>query len=495
MNQLLKSSIVVGVSTFVCRIFGLLRELYIASLFGTSQDADSINTALKLPNLFRRLFGEGAVSSVLVPKYKRIMHSSLTHSFPNKYLSNVTSSIFYIMLIIFILLEIFMEQVITLMAPGFLSDINHFNTAVLLSRITAPYMIMICLSAIYGGILNARDIFLPFAIAPVIMSLSVLILSPVLIFCGVTDVVSVSFSLTISGILQLLYLTYVLYNNNIIINIFKFTIDNELKLFLKDLCPAIAIQGTYQINLFISNSIASFFKGAVSILSYADRLYQFPLSIVGITLSTVLLPAFSSKSQSETKALLYSSLSIGFALSACAFVGLFSIGKEIVEIIYVRGNFTNEDAMNTYKALVCYSIGIPAFTLNKIFTSYFYSKENANLALKITVKTIVVNVLLNIVFAYLFGFVGVAIGTSISSWYSIYLSIKIDDINAFDIFVQNKIIFIKTLFMVVYIIASSYLCNLIFNIESNFHKILYILFIGFSSGLLFLAIFVRKNKF
>jgi putative peptidoglycan lipid II flippase len=218
------------------------------------------------------------------------------------------------------------------------------------------------------------------------------------------------------------------------------------------------------------------------------------LSIVGITLSTVLLPAFSSKSQSETKALLYSSLSIGFALSACAFVGLFSIGKEIVEIIYVRGNFTNEDAMNTYKALVCYSIGIPAFTLNKIFTSYFYSKENVNLALKITVKTIIVNVILNIVFAYLFGFVGVAIGTSIASWYSIYLSTKIDDINVLELFSQNKIIFIKTLFMVAYIFFSAFLCNILFNIESNLCKVIYVLFVSITSGLLFLVIFVRKKQ-
>ncbi|WP_323738888.1 murein biosynthesis integral membrane protein MurJ [Candidatus Trichorickettsia mobilis] len=419
---LFRSGIIVAFFTLLSRIFGLARELFIASMFGTSYLADSINVAFKLPNLFRRIFGEGALSAVFIPIFnEKLLHSSAA---ARKISGEIFTLLLLTLITLVVLMEIFMPSIVLILAPGFHKNLEKFELTILVCRITIPYVIFISATALLGGILNSVKQFAAFAFAPIILSVTVII-GTLILQQYISSPIAISIAVVIAGILQILFMLYFVFKANLS---FPLTInihDSDVKKFLLNMIPATLSSGVYQLNLFISQSIASFIPGAVSILSYADRIYQFPLSIIGITFGTILLPELSKiyKINDLKKAyqLQNKAIKAGLFLSIPASLGIILLSEPIIHIIFERGAFLADDTIKTAQAISAFAIGLPAFVLSKIFMPIFYANNDTKTPLKITIYSLTINTILNLLLMLFFDHIGIALGSSIAAWYNVWL--------------------------------------------------------------------------
>lgn len=417
-----RSGFTVAFFTLLSRIFGLLRELCLAYIFGSSQVADCINVALKLPNLFRRIFGEGALASVFIPIYNKKMVQSQTEA--GKFASDIFSLLLCTLTLITLLMQIFMPQIMLLLAPGFYQSDAKFNLSVFLCRITMPYLIFISTAALFGGMLNSVNRFKAFAATPIILNI-VIILGCFVNSELVTKPVVIAFAILISGILQAIFMYYSLKSNNLDVGFSRSMLSGDSKYLLKQMLPAVISAGMIQISLFVSQSLASFIDGAISIISYAERIYQLPLSLIGTAFGTVLLPELSklynNKDLIAASRIQENAIQFGLYISLACATGMAAVSDLIIEAIYQRGAFTQLDTILTSSCLIAFSGGLPAFILNKILTPIFYANNDTQTPLKITAYSLLANLILNIIFMNFYGAAGIAIGSSLSAWLNAYL--------------------------------------------------------------------------
>lgn len=417
-----RSGLTVAIFTLISRIFGLIRELFIANLFGAGATADVVNVAFKLPNLFRRIFGEGALSTVFIPIFneKLLESDASARSFTGKIFVLLTATL----IILTVVMLFFMPSLMYAIAPGFHEDIEKFNLTVLLCRITLPYLIFISIAALFGGILNSVRKFAAFAFTPVILSL-IVVIGTLVLQKNYTPAVSVSLSVIIAGMLQVLFMFYCVRRANLSFPLVFQYKDPDVNKFLKNMGPATLSAGAGQLGLFISQSIASFIPGAVSILSYADRIYQFPLSIIGITFGTILLPELSKIYKSNDKGaanlVQNKAIKVALLLSLPAALGIVILSHPIIHIIYERGQFTPQDTIKTAQAISAFALGLPAFVLAKIITPIFYANGDTKTPLKITILTLIANIIFNIALMKPLQHVGIAFGTSMAAWLNVWL--------------------------------------------------------------------------
>lgn len=424
--MLIKSGIIVALLTLVSRVFGMFRELFIATTFGTSAYADAVNIAFKLPNLFRRILGEGALSSVFVPIFTEKLN--LSKDSAKEFASKVIFWLFLLLVLIVVLMEYFMPEIMLLLAPGFTADPGKFELTVLLCRISIFYLIFVSLVAIIGGMLNSVGRFAAFASTPIIMNI-VIILGTILFDNYIENYYAINIAIVLAGIIQLAVIVWYMCRAGLYLNIPQVSYhDKDITKLLRLMGPATITAGAMQINLFISQSIASFIPGAVSILSYADRLYQLPLSLIGVTFGTILLPELSrlykSRAIDQARKTQDQAIKFGLFLTLPCSVVLVVMCQPIISLIYEYGAFRAEDTIATASAIAAFSLGLPAFVLTKIFMPIFFAHSDTKTPMKITLYGIVVNIVLNVILMQLFGFVGIALGSSIASWYGVYLSIK-----------------------------------------------------------------------
>ena len=288
--MLLRSGVVVAFFTLLSRFFGLARELFIAATFGTTQIADCVNVAFKFPNLFRRIFGEGALSAVFIPMYSEKLVTSKKDA--KKFSGEIFILLFITLTCLTVILQIFMPFLMVLIAPGFMYSGEKYDLAITLCRLTIPYVIFVSITALFGGMLNSVRKFAAFAFVPILMNICVIII-PYFSKDFIEPHYSISYALIIAGIMQVLFMYFCLIRAGLKFPLLFKPKDPEVKKLIKKMGPATMSSGAQQLNLFISQSIASFLPGAVSILSYADRLYQLPLSLIGVTFGTILLPELS----------------------------------------------------------------------------------------------------------------------------------------------------------------------------------------------------------
>ena len=421
-SRLFRSGVVVAFFTLISRIFGLVREQFIASLFGSTPMGDSINVAFKLPNLFRRIFAEGALSSVFIPIYNEKM--LISKKAANNFSGEVFTLLLLTLIVIIALMQIFMPQLMLFIVPGFHGKKEKFELTVFLCRITIPYLIFVSLTALLGGILNSVKKFAAFAFSPVILSICVIIFT--LTFDHyIESTISISLSLIMAGILQVSFMFVCVKRADLNFPIIFNPSDPDVKKLLINMGPATISSSIQQLNLFISQSIASFIEGAISILSYADRIYQFPLSIIGTSFSTILLPELSKIYKSNdivaAKKIQNNAIRMGLLLSLPATFGIIILSHPIINIIYERGVFTSQDTTNTAEAISAFALGLPAFILAKILTPIFYANGDTKAPLKITLFSIIINTGMNLLLMDSLKHIGIAVGTSIAAWYNLGL--------------------------------------------------------------------------
>lgn len=465
--MLIRSGVIVAVFTLLSRIFGMLRELFIATTFGTTALADAVTVAFKLPNLFRRILGEGALASVFVPIFTEKLRHSQKNA--NIFASKVFLCVMIIALGLFCIIEFFMPEIMMLLAPGFTSNPDKFQLTVSLCRITMIYLLFITLTALVGSMLNSVGRFAPFAATSIIMNI-VIIGGTIWLSNYIENYYAIAFSIVIAGILQLGFIFFSAYRAGLKITIPKlYSEDQDIRKLVKLMVPATISAGALQINLFVSQSISSFIPGAVSILSYADRLYQLPMSIIGVSFATVLLPTLSKlyKSHEVKKArqTQTNAIKIGFFLTMPCCAALIVLAQPMISLIYEYGAFTQQDTINTSYAIAAFSLGLPAFVLSKIFMPIFFAHHDTKTPMKITVQTIASNIVLNLILMQYYGFVGIALGSSISSWIGVYFSVRYTKRFGYFTLTGELVMFLMKLIFCAMIAAIAMFCGYLYMSE------------------------------
>ena len=375
-----------------------------------------------MPNTFRRLFAEGTFNAAFIPSYAGALSNSKLEA--DNFAKNVFNLLFIILLIFVLVAEIFMPQLIFLIAPGFYKDPEKLKIAIDLSRITFPFLFFVCLASFFGAILNSYNKFAVAAAAPIILNV---VLIGSLFFSkwvNISDVLMLSYAVSIAGFLQLVLLLFFVKKNFQPILTIKIRIDEKIKFFFKKLLPSIFSSGVTQINILVGTIIASFQAGAVSYLYYADRVYQINLSVAGIAVGTVMLPELSKyvkqKNSEQISNLQNRALELCLFLSVPAATALVLASEQIITSLFGYGSFNNESVINTAIALTFFAFGVPAFSILKIFSNYFFARSDTKTPFYLSVISVILNVLISVSFFNKIGFVIIPIATSISSWINVF---------------------------------------------------------------------------
>tara|TARA_Y100000994_G_scaffold238991_1_gene232108 strand:- start:421 stop:1680 length:1260 start_codon:yes stop_codon:yes gene_type:complete len=327
-----------------------------------------------------------------------------------------------------------MPLIISLIAPGFNQNPEKFLLTVDLARLTFPFVVFVCLTSLVGGYLNTLGKFAAMAVTPIILNL-IMILTLIIFFSNENQIhlaKYLSFSISLAGLIQIIWIIIHLIKNDSKLNLRLPRIEiitkpsSEIKKFFILLTPAIIGNGAYQLNLLIDMILASTLAdGSISFLYYADRVNQLPLGVLGIAISTALLPILSKEVKENKKKQANQSISkaikFGIFFSIPAFFGILFLSEEIIKFLFFRGEFDISDAYLTAKALVALSFGLPAFILIKILVVPFFANENTKTPIQISVFCMIVNLILNLILIGKFLHVGLAIATSISAWINVII--------------------------------------------------------------------------
>ena len=421
--NLIASTSTFGFFTLISRILGYVRDILIAIFLGTSFFADAFFVAFRLPNTFRRLFAEGTFNAAFIPSYASEL--AVNKERADHFAKNIFNLLFLILLILVLISEIFMPQLIFLIAPGFYKDPEKLKLAVDLSRITFPFLFFICIASFFGAILNSYNKFAAAAAAPIILNV---ILIGSLFFSqwlNISDVLTLSYAVSFAGFLQLLILLFFVRKNFKPILSIKIKLDKQIKFFFRKLLPSIFSSGVTQINILVGTIIASFQAGAVSYLYYADRVYQINLAVAGIAVGTVMLPELSkhvkNNNSDEINNLQNRALELCLFLSIPAATALVLASEEIITSLFGYGSFNSDSVTNTALALTFFAFGVPAFSILKIFSNYFFARNDTKTSFYLSFISVILNILISVSFFNKLGFVIIPIATSISSWINVFL--------------------------------------------------------------------------
>ena len=423
--------------TLISRILGYVRDILIAIFLGTSLFADAFFVAFRLPNTFRRLFAEGTFNAAFIPSYAGALAENKIEA--DNFAKNIFNLLFIILLFLVLVAEIFMPQLIFLIAPGFYKDPEKLKLAVDLSRITFPFLFFICLASFFSAILNSYNKFAAAAAAPIILNIILIISLLFSRWIEISNVLILSYAVSFAGFLQLLVLIFFVRKNFKPVLTLRISIDKKVKFFFQKLLPSIFSSGVTQINILVGTIIASFQAGAVSYLYYADRVYQINLAIAGIAVGTVMLPELSKHIKNnnfeQTINLQNRALELCLFLSIPAALGLVLASEQIVTSLFGYGSFNKESVVNTAVALTFFGFGVPAFSILKIFSNFFFARNDTKTPFYLSLISVSLNIIISVSLFSRLGFVIIPIATSISSWLNVlmhYYYIEKRDLHIYD---------------------------------------------------------------
>ena len=423
--KLLKAMATVGGLTGISRILGFIRDVMTAIILGAGPVADAFIIALKLPNFFRRITAEGAFSVSFVPMYSAKMQKEGQGA-----ADDFASNAFGIMTVLlgpFTILAILgMPWIIHLLAPGFESGEERYALAVEMTRVTFPYLLLISLSALLGGVLNAHEKFAPFAAAPILFNLALIAALYFLEPFVKTGGHALSWGLFGAGVLQFIGLVACIRYYKIKIKWRMPSFDPDIRKLFKLMGPGVLGAGVVHINLFADVIIASTLAaGAISHLYYADRLNQLPLGMVGIAVGTALLPmlskAMAGDFAAEAKNLFNRALEICLFLALPAGVAMFIAAEPMIKALFEYGNFTAQDARTTSYVLMGYALGVPAYVAGKVFSTAYFAAHDTVTPVKVAVVCALTNIGLALIFIQFMGVAGIALSTGLCGWMQFFM--------------------------------------------------------------------------
>ncbi|HHK73608.1 MAG TPA: murein biosynthesis integral membrane protein MurJ [Rhizobiales bacterium] len=421
--NLIRAGATVGGMTMISRVLGFLRDVLIAMALGAGPIAEAYVVAIRFPNLFRRLFAEGAFNSAFIPLFSKHLEGegkTSARQFALEVLSVLTTAL----IILTIGAEIFMPWLMFFIAPGFSEEPEKFDLAVTLTRIAFPYLLFMSLTAMVSGILNSLGKFATAAAAPIWLN--------IVLICALFSIVKLGYSNTVlageilvwgisfAGVLQLVTVWVASWRAGIRLSFCRPSMTPGVRRLVELGIPGVIAGGITQINIVIGTIIASLQAGAVAWLYYADRIYQLPLGVIGIAIGVVLLPELSRKLRAGDGEGLFNSqnraLEFSMLLTLPAAAALIAIPEPIVQTLFQRGAFEASDSAATSGALAAFAMGLPSFVMIKVFSPGFFAREDTRTPMFYAGLSVAVNVIGSFILFYLIGFVGIAIATSLAGW-------------------------------------------------------------------------------
>ena len=404
----------VGAMTGISRIFGFVRDMLIARVLGAGRLSDIFLAAFKLPNLFRDLLGEGALSAIFIPMFADSKHDK-------NFANNVFSWLVVVLLGITIVFEIFMPAFVTILAPGFSADPGKLEMTVVISRIMFWYVIFICAAAFLSAVLNAFSKFILAAFMPVM--LNVLLICALLLsvwFAPVTVLYIMACTVVLSGILQCAILWRRIRRGNFGLRLICPKWNDKIKSMLQRFGVSIVGSGFYQITIIIGTLVASFQSGAVSWLYYADRMIQLPFAIIGLAVGTVLLSSISNALAEKNMRSVYSqqnlSLRRSLMLIIPCMVGLFVLAEPIIKNLFQYGAWTPESTHAVAIAIMIQCLVLPAMLVSQIYSKTLYASQDVKTPVKTSIISLGLATLLYVGLFYHLGYLAIPVGVVVSGY-------------------------------------------------------------------------------
>ncbi|WP_105432152.1 murein biosynthesis integral membrane protein MurJ [Neorhizobium sp. T6_25] len=421
--SLVRKFATVGGATLGSRIFGFARETFMAAALGTGPMADVFYAAFRFPNLFRRLFAEGAFNAAFVPLFSKEIEANGVEG-AKRFSEEVFGVLFSALMIITIVMELMMPWLVEwIIAPGFADDPEKTSITIRLAAVMFPYLMCMSLTAMMSGMLNSLHHFFAAAIAPIF--LNVVMIGALLYGLWIhADPLTIawylSWSVLAAGILQLAVVYAGVRHAGINIGFRRPRMTPNVKRLLVLAVPAAVTGGITQINQIIGQAIASGKEGAIAALQYADRIYQLPLGVVGVAVGVVLLPelARALKGGHLKEAANTQNRSIEFVLflTLPAAAGLWILSDAIIRVLYERGAFSAENTSVVAGILAIYGIGLPGFVLIKALQPGFYAREDTRTPMRFTMLSVVINSGLAISLFPLIAERGIATAEAAAGW-------------------------------------------------------------------------------
>ncbi|MFT4012902.1 MAG: murein biosynthesis integral membrane protein MurJ [Paracoccus sp. (in: a-proteobacteria)] len=414
--RLIRGFLSVGAWTLASRVVGFIRDVLIAAYLGAGPVAEAYNVAFRLPNMFRRFFAEGAFNTAFVPMFAKRLEAGED---PRGFAEEAFSGLFTVVLVVSVIAHFAMPWLVFALAAGFVGD-ARFDMAVTYGRICFPYILFISLTALLSGLLNAGGRFMAAAAAPVLMNL-ILIAAMLLADLNGWDMGgAMAWSTPLSGLAQFATVWWAARRMGFALRLRLPRLSPDMKRLLAVAAPSVLAGGVVQVNLIVGQQVGSFFEGAVAWLTYADRLYQLPLGVVGIAIGIVLLPDISRRLKAKDIAggrhAYNRATEFALFLTVPAAVALTVAAYPVISVLFQRRAFLESDVGPTALALAIYGIGLPAFVLQKVLQPLYFAREDTRSPFRFAIWSMVVNAALALGLAPVIGFSAAALGTTVAGW-------------------------------------------------------------------------------
>ena len=421
----------IGGLTLASRILGLARDMLFAQYVGANFASDAFAVAWRMPNMFRALFAEGAFSAAFIPMFNRKVADKDGSGLPAgiDFAEDALSILLPALVLMTVVLELFAWPATYLISLGFHgASHEQFSYAVMLARLTFPYLMLISLASLLGGILNSLHKFWVAAAAPILLNIAQIV---ALVFFHTHEPLSTTryqaISVTVGGALQLAWLLQACWTSHVRLKLKRPRINDDVKRLMKLIAPAAAGAGAVQFNLLVSTALATGLlpHGSVTYIYYADRLNQLPLGLIGIGLGTVLLPTISHQlgrgAESEAMATQNRGLELALLFTLPATVALVICGVPIITGLLQHGQFDASDAVKTGQALAAFSIGLPSYILVKVLTPGYYARHDTKTPMRFAMISIAVNLVLNLVLIVPLRHMGPPLATALASTVNVWM--------------------------------------------------------------------------
>src|SRR5690349_11243095 len=424
----------VGGLTLVSRVLALVRDTLQASFVGASFASDAFFVAFRLPNMFRALFAEGAFSAAFIPMFNRKVGEADDVNAGLRFAEQTLAVLLPVLLLFTILMLIFAWPITWGLSGGFKNPTHEqFAFAVMLSRITIPYLMLISLASLLGGILNSLNRFWVNAAAPILLNIAMIV---ALWFFHGHDAYQTAraqaISVTVGGVLQLGWLMLACRQVGVSLAIRRPRIDDDIRQLLKLILPAAVGAGAVQVNLAVSTALAGGLldPGSISYIYYADRLNQLPLGLIGIGLGTILLPTvsrqLSQKRDAEAMDTQNRAVDVGLFLTLPATIVFVVASERVIRGLLQHGHFTAVDAQRCSWALSAFSLGLPSYVLVKVLTPGYYARHDTKTPVRYAVQSVGVNLVGNLILIpflgrYGYGHVGPPLATAVASSVNVWM--------------------------------------------------------------------------
>jgi len=422
---LIRSSMIFSGFTLISRLMGFVRNIAITYFMGASATfaADAFNTALAFPNLFRRIFAEGAFAAAFVPAYSRSLETD-GEAIADELAADAMAVLAAATLAITVVAELTMPWLMYLIRPGFAATPEKYKLAVLLTQITMPYLPCMAIYAHLSGVLNARNRFILSGAAPILLNLWTLAAvlptkSPV------QAAIWASIGVAIAGVSQAALLWWGVRKSGADVTVRWPRLTPQIKALIALAVPGAIGASVTQINVFVSGILVSHVNGAASWIAYCDNLYQLPQGLIGVAIGVALLPSLSRAIHAgeleQARKTMDDAIVFAMALSLPAATGLVSIPFFIIDGLYTRGQFTLGDAHATASALLQYGWGVPAFVLAQLFSRAFFARQDTRTPMRFAMVSVAANIVLGISLFHFFGVAGIAAATASAWWLNVVL--------------------------------------------------------------------------